>query len=211
MCEDYMMKNIELENVCDLFALADRVHAAQLKTFCMNWIVSNWSEVFKKGIPLSTSQFQILFNLSFSPSSPFFPHPSLIPHRLPCLLSPYLLYSIISIGEDIHLPCELQKEIRDIVAPVYFPSPKRRKVAPKPNSWIRNPRNPRKFSKIAIWRREIGDLDMYVYGWEWVIVVAAFASCIFVNVQMDRSAWLQLYSEETLKESNVLLFHSTFY
>jgi len=82
MCEDYMMKNIELENVCDLFSLADRVHAAQLKTFCMNWIVSNWSEVFKR-------------------------------------------------GEDIHLPCELQKEIRDIVAPVYFPSPKRRKVAPK--------------------------------------------------------------------------------
>ena len=64
-----------------------------------------------------------------------------------------------------------------------------------------------KFSKIAIWRREIGDLDMYVYGWEWVIVVAAFASCIFVNVQMDRSAWLQLYSEETLKESNVVLSH----
>jgi speckle-type POZ protein len=83
MCEDYMMKNIELENVCDLFSLADRVHAAQLKTFCMNWIVSNWSEVFKK-------------------------------------------------GEDIHLPCELQKEIRDIVGPVYFPSPKRRKVTPKP-------------------------------------------------------------------------------
>lgn len=79
MCEDYMMKNIELDNVCDLFSLADRVHAAQLKTFCMNWIVSNWSEVFKK-------------------------------------------------GEDIHLPPELQKEIRDIVAPVYFPSPKRRKM-----------------------------------------------------------------------------------
>jgi len=81
MCEDYMMKNIELENVCDLFSLADRVHASQLKTFCMNWIVSNWCEVFKK-------------------------------------------------GEDIHLPAELQREIREIVAPVYFPSPKRRKVAP---------------------------------------------------------------------------------
>lgn len=87
MCEDYMMKNIELDNVCDLFSLADRVHAAQLKTFCMNWIVSNWSEVFKK-------------------------------------------------GEDIHLPAELQKEIRDIVAPVYFPSPKRRKMtqAAKPGA-----------------------------------------------------------------------------
>jgi len=80
MCEDYMMKNIEIENVCDLFSLADRVHALQLKTFCLNYIVSNWSEVFKR-------------------------------------------------GEDIHLSCELQKEIRDVVAPVYFPSPKRRRTS----------------------------------------------------------------------------------
>lgn len=80
MCEDYMMKNIEIENVCDLFSLADRVHATQLKTFCMNYIVSNWSEIFKR-------------------------------------------------GEDIHLSCELQKEIRDVVAPVYFPSPKRRRTS----------------------------------------------------------------------------------
>jgi hypothetical protein len=79
MCEDYMMKNIEIENVCDLFSLADRVHATQLKNFCMNYIVSNWSEVFKR-------------------------------------------------GEDIHLSSELQKEIREVVAPVYFPNPKRRRT-----------------------------------------------------------------------------------
>lgn len=60
MCEDYMMKNIELENVCDLFSLADRVHASQLKTFCMNWIVSNWSEVFKRGTFYSFHSFILI-------------------------------------------------------------------------------------------------------------------------------------------------------
>eukprot|EP01111_Echinosteliopsis_oligospora_P018272 TRINITY_DN8270_c0_g1_i1.p1 TRINITY_DN8270_c0_g1~~TRINITY_DN8270_c0_g1_i1.p1 ORF type:complete len:460 (+),score=97.23 TRINITY_DN8270_c0_g1_i1:147-1526(+) len=83
MCEDFMMKNIDLDNVCNLFELADKVHATQLKTFCMNWIVSNWSEVFKR-------------------------------------------------GDDMQLPFELQREIRDVVSPVYFPNPKRRKTSNLP-------------------------------------------------------------------------------
>jgi len=49
MCEDFVMKSIELDNVCNLFELADKVHASQLKVFCKNWIVSNWSEVLRKG------------------------------------------------------------------------------------------------------------------------------------------------------------------
>jgi len=45
LCEDYIIKNIEVENVCHMLEMTDRMGAIQLRNYCFNWIIINFGEV----------------------------------------------------------------------------------------------------------------------------------------------------------------------
>eukprot|EP01112_Ceratiomyxa_fruticulosa_P013704 TRINITY_DN386_c0_g1_i7.p1 TRINITY_DN386_c0_g1~~TRINITY_DN386_c0_g1_i7.p1 ORF type:complete len:261 (+),score=40.62 TRINITY_DN386_c0_g1_i7:835-1617(+) len=48
MCEDYLLKNLDIDNVCGIVLLADRVQARHLRQFCINWILSNFGAILKR-------------------------------------------------------------------------------------------------------------------------------------------------------------------
>lgn len=45
LCEDFILQNISIENVCTIFQTADQLQAHKLRGFCFNWIINNFGEV----------------------------------------------------------------------------------------------------------------------------------------------------------------------
>ncbi len=45
LCENFILQNISIENVCTIFQTADQLHAHKLRGFCFNWIINNFGEI----------------------------------------------------------------------------------------------------------------------------------------------------------------------
>jgi hypothetical protein len=45
LCENFILQNIAIENVCTIFQTADQLQASKLRGFCFNWIINNFGEV----------------------------------------------------------------------------------------------------------------------------------------------------------------------
>lgn len=45
LCENFILQNISLENVCTIFQTAHRLNAHKLRGFCFNWIINNFGDI----------------------------------------------------------------------------------------------------------------------------------------------------------------------
>lgn len=47
LCENFILQNISIENVCTIFQTAHELSAHKLREFCFNWMINNFGELLK--------------------------------------------------------------------------------------------------------------------------------------------------------------------
>lgn len=47
LCENFILQNISIDNVCTIFQTAHELNAQKLREFCFNWIINNFGELLK--------------------------------------------------------------------------------------------------------------------------------------------------------------------